>query len=39
MHLKAIRIDMPHHQWVLQQVKISDGHTGDGADTLLNSFE
>jgi RHS repeat-associated protein len=31
--------DMPQAMWTLSQVKIFDGHTGDGIDTLVSRFE
>ena len=29
----------PHHKWVLGEVEVFDGHTGDGSDTMKQKFE
>ena len=31
--------ELPNNLWTLESVKIYDGHTGDGVDTLLTTFE
>ncbi len=30
--------DLPNNLWTLESVKLYDGHTGDGVDTLLTTF-
>lgn len=36
---KAPTYDNPNSQWVLKQIKLFDGHTGDGEDYTLSHFE